>query len=163
MKAKIIAGILTAVIATSVSAGIKEKKMMRSVDENITAEIAKTKAACGNAELNVNVSWDKFTAMITANAEKIKKNRDKPVWVLSQAGKRTVSTLEALAQICNKDADYKEEMAKITTIIVEPKEDFLDYYSAYSLNADSTELTALSGHRMTRSASDFKKRLKELY
>jgi hypothetical protein len=99
--------------------------------------------------------------MIESNAEVISKNSDKPEWVLSHGGERAANSLKALAKICADDADYKEEIATLTAVKFLPKEKYDDYKSEFSLN--DTTLMVASGHRMSRSASDFIRKIKGIY
>ncbi|MBN4073915.1 hypothetical protein JYU18_01530, partial [bacterium AH-315-E07] len=115
----------------------------------------------GNTELSAIVSWDKFNSMVLANEEKIKENTDQAKFVFSHAGGRSVSTLEALTKICEDDPDYKAEIATITSIVFEPKEDYDEADSTFSLS--NTTLTVLSGHKYQRSYDDFIKPLKALF
>tara|TARA_B100001059_G_C17801183_1_gene566290 strand:- start:276 stop:761 length:486 start_codon:yes stop_codon:yes gene_type:complete len=161
MKQQILAGLIITLFSTASYASIKDKKAMRAVDENIATEAAKVKTSCGNPALDVKVNWDEFKTMITKNTEKLANDRYKSQWVISHAGQRTVSVLEAVAGICKDDADYKEELAKLSKILVTPKADFTDSASEFTL--DSNVLSVKSGHKMNRSASDFMKKIKALY
>lgn len=161
MKQKILAGLMIAVFSTSAYASIKDKKAMRAADTNIAEETAKVKASCGNPKLDVNVNWDNYKKMLAANESKLADDRYKSEWVITHSGQRTVAVLEALAQICKDDADYKEELALLTKIEVSAKQDFKDSNSDFTLK--DTVLKVESGHKMTRSASDFVKKIKALY
>ncbi len=160
MKAKIMTGLIMVTLAAGVNAGVAEKKAMRSADANIAEATAKTIAACGNAALSVNVSWDKFKTVATVNAAIVEKKNDKLEWIIGNAGERTVGVLGALEKIC-ADADYKEEIALMTQIVVDAKENYEDYKSSFVLNG--TVLNVSTGYYMSRNASDFVKKLKALY
>lgn len=141
-------------LSTSVAfAGVAEKKAINASNEAIKAEVNNTQAACGNAQLETNLDWDAFKSMADNNAEKLKKNNYKTEWVIGHAGERTVAVLQAMARICDEDADYKEELAKLTTISVTPKGDLEDYKSEFSVF--ETTFNINSGHLMTRSFTDF--------
>jgi len=161
MKTKLLTAAICTLLATTAHAGVKDKKAIKAAEAGIATEISKVQAACGNASLDVSVSWDGYKAMIKENAEEIKSDRYKNEWVYSHGGQRTISTLESLAKICADDEDYKEEIANLTKIVVTPKASYEDYKSEFTL--DGTVLSAVTGHQMTRSASDFTKRLKALY
>ena len=154
-------GLIAATIAASAQAGVAEKKAKRAADEAIAQAVVETKTACGNAELNVSVSWDQVETMAANNAEQMKSKNYESKWLYASIGERTVATLESLAKICKSDADYKEEIANINSLVVIAKDDFSDYKSSYTL--DGTTITAETGHYMSRSASDFTDRLKGLF
>jgi len=151
----------TLLMATTATAAVIDKKAIRAADANIAEQVVIMKSDCGNSALNVNVVWDDVKGMIKANKEALKSDNYKGVWVLSHIGERTVAALEAMSKICKDDADYKEELAKVTNITVKPKAKFDDSKSAFSL--DDSTITIESGHRMTRSASDFITPIKDLF
>jgi len=161
MKNKIVLGLFIAAVSSTATAGVKDKKAIRAAEANITAAVTKTIAACGNDALEVNVSWDDYKSMIASNKDAIAKKRYKSQWVISQGGDRAVSTLDALAKICASDADYKEEIANLTNIAVNPKADFSDTKSEFLI--DGQVLTTNAGHYATRKASDFVKKIKAVY
>ncbi|MBB1332029.1 hypothetical protein H5154_05400 [Pseudoalteromonas sp. SR44-5] len=161
MKHKILAGIIITLFSTASYASIKDKKAIRAADASISAEVDKVKAACGNASLDVKVDWEDYKKMIAANKDKLAKDNYQSQWVIAHSGQRTVATLEALSAICKDDVDYKEEIAKLTKINVTAKDDFSDSASEFSL-ADNA-LTVETGHKMSRNASDFAKKIKALY
>ncbi|NQZ51632.1 MAG: hypothetical protein HRT95_16105 [Moritella sp.] len=161
MKNKIVLGLFIAAVSSTATAGVKDKKAIRAAEANIKTAITKTIAACGNDDLEVNVEWDDYKDMIKSNKDAIAKKRYKSEWVLSHAGDRTVSTLGALAKICASDADYKEEIANLSEIIVKPKAKFSDTSSEFSIDDDV--LITSSGHYTTRKAGDFVKQIKAVY
>lgn len=161
MKQKIIAGLIITLLSSTAYSSIKDKKAMRGADASIAAEILKVKAACGNPALEVKVNWDEYKTMIAANEEVIASERYKSEWVISHSGLRTVTTLEALSEICKDDADYKEEIALLTQISVLPKADLKDTNNEFSLKGNT--LTVKTGHRNIRSVSDFSKKIKAVY
>lgn len=161
MNKKILTAVICTLLTTTVHAGVKDKKAMKAADAGIITEVEKVKAACGNTALEVAVSWDAYAAMIKANEATLTENREQTQWVYAQGGQRTISVLESLAKICSEDEDYKEEIANLTKVVVTPQPNYGDYKSEFTL--DGTVLHAKTGHRMTRSASDFTKRLKALY
>ena len=134
---------------------------MRAADTKVAEQLANTKQACGNTHLNVTIDWEQFNKMVADNKKVLEEKRYQKQWVLSHAGERTTSVLEALGQICNDDADYKEEIAKLTSIKVQPLPKLTDYRSSFKL--DGTSIQVASGHYMTRSASDYTRPLKELF
>jgi hypothetical protein len=148
-------------IATTATAAVVDKKAIRAADANIAKQVAVMKSDCGNTSLEVNVVWDDVKGMIKTNKDALKSDNYKGVWVLSHTGERTVAALEAMSKICKDDADYKEELAKVTKVIVKPKDKFDDAKSAFSF--DENTINIKSGHRMTRSASDFVTPIKDLF
>lgn len=158
---KTLALICLTTLAANAHAGVKEKKALRAANENITAAAANMKTACENTQLDVSVDWEAVDAMAQQNADTIKDKGMRLEWIYTQLGDRTVSTMEALGKICNDDADYKEAIAEISSIQVHPKPQYDDYKSAFSL--EDTTLTIENGWYMTRSASDFRSRLLDLF
>ena len=161
MKYTLISSILITTLSTSAYASIKDKKAIRAANENIAAEVANVKKACGNSALEVSVNWEKYKTMITANKENLAKDNYRSEWVIGHSGQRTVATLEAMSKICSTDEDYKEEIAQLAKIQIIPKTDFKDSKSVFSL--EEKVLTVKTGHKMTRSSSDFAKSIKALY
>jgi len=161
MKKQLIIGVIATLLTTSAVAGVKEKKAMRAADESVAAQLIKVHASCGNDKLAVAFVWDDYKAMIKANKATIKKERYKKQWVISQAGERAVASLEALTKICQDDADYKEEIAAVSSIMIKPKAELKDYNSEFNL--DDTTINITFGHMMTRRASDFVQPIKEMF
>ncbi len=161
MKKQILFTLIAATMASGVNAGVAETKAMRSADTAIAESVTKTKAACGNAALEVNVAWDQVEAVTEKNAELITKKNSKPAYVISEIGGRTAAALEALQKICTEDADYKDAISKMSKVEVTPKDSYDDYVTEFALEGDTLKIT--NGFYMTRTASDFMKRIKELY
>jgi hypothetical protein len=165
MKNKILTGLavtlLSTVFSSTTFAAVKDKKAIRAVDAKIAEEVTNVKTACGNSSLNVTVNWDEYKTMISTNKETLKSEKYKSEWVIGHSGERTVAVLESISKICAADEDYKEELAKLTDIQVLPKASFEDTKSEFSLNGNT--LTVKTGHKMTRSFSDFTTRIKDLY
>ncbi|MBV0931745.1 hypothetical protein [Marinobacterium weihaiense] len=158
---KAIACACLAVLAANAQAGVKEKKAQRAAEENISTAVESMKSACGNAELSVNVDWAGVDGAAEQNADIIKDKGMRLDWVYAQLGDRTAASMEALGKICSDDADYKAAIAEISMIQVQPKPKFDDYKSAFSL--DGSTLTIENGWYMTRTASDFRARLINLF
>jgi len=152
---------LASLLASSVSAGVAEKKARQAAEEGIASAQASMKSACGNANVEVVIAWDQVDAMITKNSALIAEKNSKSEWIYAEVGDRTKATLEALGKICAEDADYKEEIAKLTKVSVTPKEKYDDVDSVFAL--DGTTLNVQNGFYMSRSASDFVGPLKALY
>lgn len=161
MKYRFLVAVLTIFITVTATAGVKDKKAMRDADEKITKQLVITKNHCGNSNLNVEVSWNKFKSMAESNQDLLKSKGYKSQWIMNHTGERTISVLEAMSKICSADSDYKEEIALLTKIIILPKASFDDSKNKFSLEGNI--LTVLSGHRMSRSYSDFIEPIKSLY
>jgi len=161
MKKQLFIGLVITLAAGSAVAGVKEKKAMRHADSIITAQLAKTMVACESPKLTVDMGWDNFKAMIKTNKVALKKKRYKTKDLLLDVGNRTESVLQALEKICIDDADYKEEIALLTTIKVSPQPKIDDYRSAFTL--DDTVVNIASGYYMTRKADDYIEPLKSLF
>ena len=162
MKLKLLTVMAVTLFSQSaLAATVVEKKAMRQAEAKIIAAAEQTKAACGNAELNISVDWEQFSTMVSANEKALQEHRYQNQWVLSHAGDRNAAALESMKIICEDDVDYKEVLAEITSISIVAKPNFSDYDSSFKL--DDTTLVIESGHRMNRSASDFTKAIKKLF
>jgi len=150
--------VLTAGIA---EAGVAEKKARRAAEEKVAAEVVALKSNCGNADLQVQFDWDALDTMMEAEKAKIEKRSDKNQWVIEKLAKRTANVIKSLSQICANDADYKEEIAKLTTLQITPKASYEDFKSVFTLS--DTSITVETGHVMDRSAGDFEARLLALF
>ena len=156
-----IAAAALCLLSAASHASVAEKKATRAAEDAATQAAAATQQACGNAALAVNFNWA-ASAETAKNSEKFMADKKvEMVHLINDMGARTTATLESLAGICEKDADYKEEIAKLTQVIVNPKADGGDFKSEFQLKDTSLEIA--SGFYMTRSASDFTARLKALY
>ncbi|GAA0685187.1 hypothetical protein GCM10009104_08420 [Marinobacterium maritimum] len=153
--------ICLATFAANAHAGVKEKKALRAADEKVAAAATQMQTACGNGQLEVKIDWNAVDAMAEQNSEIIKSKGMRLEWVYTQLGDRTVSTMEALGKICADDTDYKGAIAEISIIQVQPKPKYDDYKSVFSL--EGTTLSIDNGWYMTRSASDFRTRLLNLF
>lgn len=153
--------VVTSLLAAGVNAGVAEKKAQQAANDKIASTLSSMKTACGNSSIDVVVAWDQVDAMITKNSALIAEKNSKAEWIYAEVGDRTSATLEALGKICTDDADYKEEIAKLTKVSVTPKEKYDDTASAFAL--EGTTLNVQNGFYMSRSASDFVEPLKALY
>ena len=160
-KTMLVIATTSILLSTNAVAGVAEKKAFRAADANIAKQVIKTISKCGNVTLDVSVNWTDVTAMIKANKEALQADKYAGKWVISQTGDRTVSALEAMAKICEEDEDYKEEIANVAAIIVNPKAKYSDTRNTFSIN--DTSITIESGHRMTRNLFDFIKPIKALF
>jgi len=142
-------------------AGVAEKKARRAAGELAAAEIETLKSNCGNAEFSVNYDWNEFDALFAAEKAKIEERGDRNEWIIEKVSDRTALVIKALYKICEADADYKEEIAKLTSIDVGLKTSYEDYKSEFAL--DGTTIRVKTGHVMNRSWSDFEDKLKELF
>lgn len=66
-----------------------------------------------------------------------------------------------MMKICQDDADYKEEIAAVSSIMIKPKAELKDYNSEFNL--DDTTINITFGHMMTRRASDFVNLVTEMF
>jgi len=89
------------VISTQSIAGVKEKKAIRALNATVQTQTEAAKVACGNAALTSEVEVD---AKFTPHNIKIADSNAKDFF-------------EGLIDAC-KDADYKEEISKITQLQV---------------------------------------------
>lgn len=161
MRSKIITALILSVTVTSAFAGVKEKKVMRAADIAVSAQLEKTKVSCANENLTVDMGWEGFVEMTNINKEALKKKRYLADSLMHDVGARTTSVLEAIESICIADADYKEEIASLTTIKVTPKAKVDEYRSSFAL-ADNV-ITVTTGYYMTRAADDYISPIKELF
>ena len=155
---------LTAALATlsCVSyAGVAEKKATRAAEENVAEAVASVKESCGNAKLDVTMDWAALDGVAAKSAKFMTDKKVEMAYLINDLGNRTVATLESLQDICEDDADYKEEIAKIEALDMKTKPEVEDFKSEFSL--DGTTLVAHHGFYMTRTSNDFTTRLKALY
>lgn len=142
--------LLSAIVLTSLSctafAGVADKKAMKNSESRAAGEIENMQKICGNTSLAISFSWDKYEKMISANTEEIKKQSYKSEWVYGKAGDRAWTVLSSLKTICRDDADYKEAIAQISNIVVNPKEKLSDAKSSYSVSDDGKTITMELGH-----------------
>jgi hypothetical protein len=85
------------------------------------------------------------------------------VGVYSESGNRTVIVLEDLAKICADDADYKEEISKLNSIVVGSKPKYDEYKSVFNLSDDGLVLSIETGNHLTRNKGHYTKTLMNLY
>ncbi|MCK7544946.1 hypothetical protein MLC59_12315 [Marinobacter bryozoorum] len=146
---------------TATAATVVEKKAMKQVESTLSEQVASTASACGNEALELEVKWDAYGEMITENQGKLESNKYKSQWVYGHVGDRNSAALEAMANICNSDEDYKEVIAELTQVVIEPQQDFDNAESEFSV--DGSTLLITSGHQMSRQASDFERPIKSLF
>ncbi len=161
MKKLITLSLVTALAATNTYAGVAETKAKNSAEQSIAEVVTKTKAACGNAALDVTVAWDQVEAVTEKNAELIQKKNSQPSYVIGEIANRATAALEALEKICSEDADYKAEIAKLNKVEVTPKQSYDDYSTSFALQGAALQIE--SGFYMTRTASDFVKDIKAVF
>lgn len=130
---------------------------MRKAEEESTEAVALVKSACGNTDLSVSYQWDEFDGFIAANNTVIAEKGDKPAFVYAYANRNLLVVLEVLGKLCG-DPDYKEELAKLTTIKVSPNAAFDNNDSSFELseNGDAFSVNIIS-NAYSRSADDFKR------
>lgn len=156
-----IAAAALCLLSAASHASVAEKKATRAAEEAAGQAAKATQQACGNTALAVNFNWTAL-AETAKNSEAFMTDKKlEMAHLINDMGARTTATLESLANICEKDADYKEEIAKLTQVTVNPKADGGDFKSEFKLKDTSLEIA--SGFFMTRTPSDFTSRLKELY
>jgi len=114
-------------------ASIKDKKAMRESEKNISTAIENVKAACGNATLEASVDWSNWSTY------DYKEMRSKKSDVIRFTGGLAESVLTEMVNLC-KDADYKEELAKITNLNFAGKEDQESRYVEFKLNENILEV-----------------------
>lgn len=133
---------------------MEEKKAKRAVEESIAEIVGNIEAK--NAELKVTFDWDAYDNLDWAGFGKDKFNEIKYL-------KGHFSKLDYGFNTACKDADYKEELVKVTEIIVKP---------ATEASPSSKAVGSLSGDKLTivfhslggtMGADDWEKGLKSAY
>ncbi|VAW58563.1 hypothetical protein MNBD_GAMMA11-2514 [hydrothermal vent metagenome] len=126
-----------ALIAASFTAqaGIKDKKAKKVATTTMDAALAKAKTSCGNAKLEGKIDWSSWGSY---KYEKMSGGRAKDV-VIHDAGTLLEGVISEMADLC-KDADYKEELAKITTIAVSGKKDQSSMYVGFKLDGATLKM-----------------------
>ncbi|VAW65372.1 hypothetical protein MNBD_GAMMA09-2948 [hydrothermal vent metagenome] len=129
---KIVLSVLLVAISFAAQAGIKDKKAKKAATESMNAALTKVKTACGNAKLEGKIDWANWD---TYKYEKLSGNKAKNE-VIQAAGVLLEGVLGEVAELC-KDADYKEELAKITTIAISGKADQTSSYVEFKLDGNT--------------------------
>ncbi|VAW66604.1 hypothetical protein MNBD_GAMMA08-2936 [hydrothermal vent metagenome] len=119
----------------SAHAGIKDKKAMKTATETMNAAITAAKTSCGSAKLEGKIDWSNWD---TYKYEKMSLGRSKDQ-VLSNAGTLLKDAIGAMAELC-KDADFKEEVSKVTSIVVSGKKDQEAMYIDFKLDGTTLNM-----------------------
>jgi len=155
VKKLCVAAVLVA-MAASAQAGVAEKKATVKAVEKIEKAIEKTKAQCGNAHISYTVNWVNVLAF--EDMEYARKR------LISAAGGNAASVFKQLAGICKKDADYKEEIAKLTTVnFTSQLKDNKAAHNSYSLKEDGQVLDISLVAKYGYSGTKLKKALKNIW
>lgn len=128
-----LSALLAVLICTPVFAGIKDKKAMKASEDTIATAAETVKSACGNAKLDAKIDWSNWEKY---DYKALGKEKDE---ILSYTGELAKSVLESMVELC-KDADYKSEIAKITTLNFSGKDDPKEYYVAFSLAGNALNI-----------------------
>ncbi len=133
---------------------MEEKKLKRSIDESITESINDIQTK--HPEMKVTFDWDAYDGLDWAG---LGKSKDEEIKYLSGHFK----TLGYGFNFACKDEDYKEELVKVSEIIVKPATDASPASKAVgSLSGDKLTIVfhSLGG---TMGADDWEKGLKSAY
>jgi hypothetical protein len=133
---------------------MEEKKLKRAIDESITESINDMEAK--NADLKITFDWDTYDNLDWVGFGKEKDNEIKYL-------RGHFSKLGYGFNFACKDADYKEELVKVSEIIVKPAAESSPASKAVgSLSGDKLTIVfhSLGG---TMSADDWEKGLKSAY
>ncbi len=121
MKLLVLLALLSVTI--SANAGIKEKKIIKAALANAEAGVEKVKKACGNKNLTVTIEW--------SNWDSLEKDKLKCMEASKNAVIPEIFTF--IEKVCLADADYKEELAKLTKLNISGKKDKDEMYAAFEL------------------------------
>ena len=133
---------------------MEEKKLKRAIDESITESLGDIEAK--HADLKITFDWDAYDNLDWAGFGKDKNNEIKYL-------KGHFSKLGYGFNFACKDADYKEELVKVTEIKVKPATESSPSAKAVgSLSGDQLTVVihSLGG---TLSADDWEKGFKSAY
>jgi hypothetical protein len=133
---------------------MEEKKLKRSIDESIAESINDIQAK--HPEIKVTFDWDTYDGLDWAG---LGKSKDDEIKYLAGHFK----TLGYGFNFACKDEDYKEELVKVSEIIVKPATDASPSSKAVgSLSGDKLTIVfhSLGG---TMGADDWEKGLKSAY
>ena len=133
---KLVLSVLLVAFSLSAQAGIKDKKAKKAVTTSTNTAIAKVKSACGNASLEAKIDWANWE---TYDFTKLSGNKAKHQ-VMNSAGVLITDVLGEVATLC-KDADYKEELAKITKIAISGKKDQASMYVDFKLDKTTLNMS----------------------
>lgn len=117
----------------SAVAGIADKKTMRESENTITTSAEAVKQACGNPKLAAKIDWSNWEKYDYAKLGKDKAE------ILGYAGGLAKSVMDAMTELC-KDADYKAEIAKLTSLSFSGKDDPTEYYVAFALSGTTLNI-----------------------
>lgn len=156
-----IAALAGLVSHSAVAATVIERKAMKQVEANLNEQVAATKDACGNEALELEINWDTFGEMISENQSELESERYESEWVYGHVADRNGAALQAMANICENDEDYREVIAEVANIVIEPQPDFGNTESEFAL--DDSALVITSGHKVSRQPSDFEDPIKSLF
>lgn len=154
-----------ALFITGISyAGVKEKKAKRKFYEVTKVSVEKVKKLCGNKNIEIKLEDKSYTDFYKNNKTEIENDKGTEAFLYTYAQRNAEAMLEALAEICKNDADYKDEIAKLTVIKVFPNSKYKSNESVFSLEVEGTKLVSkLSANPTSRSASDYIKKLKKVW
>ncbi len=130
---KIVLGALIISLSSYTFAGIKDKKAMKGSEAKVTTAAAAAKTACGNAKLDAKFDWANWSKY---DYKKLGKDKSD---IIRFAGGLAESVIGEMANLC-KDADYKEELAKITSIKLSGKDDQTKMYAAFKLDGTTLNI-----------------------
>lgn len=130
---KILLGVLILSLSSYAFAGIKDKKAIRDSETKITTAAASVKTACGNAKLDTKVDWAQWDKY---DYEALGRKKDV---ILRFAGGVTEKVLSLMVSLC-EDADYKAEVAKITSLKISGKADQSESHAAFTLNGSTLDI-----------------------
>lgn len=117
-------------------AGIKDKKAQKESELTMNTAASEVKSACGNAKLDVDIDWTNWDQYDYSKMS----GKAKKATVISYTGNLVKSVLDEMVELC-KDADYKAELAKISSFKISGKKDQKDRYVAFSLSDTTLNIT----------------------
>jgi len=128
---KILVALVLVTLSINSFAGIKDKKAMRASEGAVTAAIAGVMNACGNAALEAKIDW---SAWDSYDYDKLGGDKVK---ILGYIASLATSVTDEMATLC-KDADYKAEIAKLTTLNFSGNKDQSYHYVDIAVEKEKT-------------------------
>jgi len=135
MKKIVLSIVALMTVSFSAQAGIKDKKAMKTATEVMNSAIAKVKTSCGSSKLEGKIDWSNWD---TYDYKKMSIGRGKDA-VLTNAGTLLNGVIGEMATLC-KDADFKEEIAKVTSIAVSGNKDQSYRYADFKLDGTTLNM-----------------------
>lgn len=156
--------VIVLIFSGALRAGVKEKKAIRVMQEQVEDAVKPVRRICGTQKLKVTFELAEYKSFFEKNKAEIMKDNGKEAFLYDYAGRNTIAVLNALESICKKDVDYKNEISKVEVIKILPNESYTNNDSKFELEKDGKVIVSkLITNATLRDASSFLKDLKNIW